>query len=141
MKELENPRIESKVNSFVEKGNELHDDKKYAQALEQYKKAWNILPEPKPEWQVANWISANIFSAYFDLGDYNEAKKWGEMTLQTRGSEIDTAPSIDLGMVCYELEQFDEAYKYFNDAYSYGKERAFKGRPKKYLEFFLNKRA
>jgi len=88
-----------------------------------------------------NWISANIFSAYFDLGDYNEAKKWGEMTLQTRGSEIDTAPSIDLGMVCYELEQFDEAYKYFNDAYSYGKERAFKSRPKKYLEFFLNKRA
>ncbi|WP_230981875.1 hypothetical protein [Klebsiella aerogenes] len=65
MKELENPRIESKVNSFVEKGNELHDDKKYAQAC-----------------------------AYFDLGDYNEAKKWGEMTLQTRGSEIDTAPSI-----------------------------------------------
>lgn len=94
MKELENPRIESKVNSFVEKGNELHDDKKYAQALEQYEKAWSILPEPKPEWQVANWISANIFSAYFDLGDYNEAKKWGEMTLQTRGSEIDTAPSI-----------------------------------------------
>ena len=77
MKELENPRIESKVNSFVEKGNELHDDKKYAQALEQYEKAWSILPETKPEWQVANWISANIFSAYFDLGDYNEAKKMG----------------------------------------------------------------
>ncbi len=53
----------------------------------------------------------------------------------------DRYSTIDLGMVCYELEQFDEAYKYFNDAYSYGKERAFKGRPKKYLEFFLNKRA
>ncbi len=49
MKELENPRVESKVNSFVEKGNELHDDKKYAQALEQYEKAWSILSEPKPE--------------------------------------------------------------------------------------------
>ncbi|HCM7228480.1 TPA: hypothetical protein N3282_003903 [Klebsiella aerogenes] len=42
------------------------------------------MPEPKPEWQVANWITANIFSAYFGHGDYNEAKKRGEMTLQTK---------------------------------------------------------
>lgn len=32
MKELENPGIESEVNSFVEKGNALRNDKKYAQA-------------------------------------------------------------------------------------------------------------
>ena len=38
MKELENPRIESEVNSFVEKGNALRNDKKYAQALEQCEK-------------------------------------------------------------------------------------------------------
>jgi len=43
-------------------------------------------------------------------------------------------------MVCYELNQFEEAYKYFNDAYNYGKERAFQDRPKKYLEFYLRKR-
>lgn len=42
-------------------------------------------------------------------------------------------------MVCYELNQFEEAYKYFNDAYNYGKERAFQDRPRKYLEFFLRK--
>ena len=34
------------------------------------------------------------------------------------------------GMVCYELNQFEEAYKYFNDAYNYSKERAFQDRPK-----------
>ena len=81
-----------------------------------------------------------MYSAYFDLADYAEAKKWGETTLWTRGSDIDTAPLIDLGMVCYELNQFEEAYKYFNDAYNYGKERAFQDRPKKYLEFYLRKR-
>ena len=43
-------------------------------------------------------------------------------------------------MVCYELNQFEEAYKYFNDAYNYSKERAFQDRPKKYLEFYLRKR-
>lgn len=72
-----------------------------------------------------------MYSAYFDLADYAEAEKWGETTLRTRGSDIDTAPLIDLGMVCYELNQFEEAYKYFNDAYNYGKERAFQDRSKK----------
>lgn len=81
-----------------------------------------------------------MYSAYFDLADYAEAEKWGETTLRTRGSDIDTAPLIDLGMVCYELNQFEEAYKYFNDAYNYRKERAFQDRPKKYLEFYLRKR-
>jgi hypothetical protein len=38
-------KIESKINSFVEKGNEFHDDKKYAEALEQYQKAWQVQGE------------------------------------------------------------------------------------------------
>ena len=92
MKGLEDPKIESEINSFVEKGNEFHDDKKYVEALEQYQKAWQALPEPKLEWELANWISACIYSAYFDLAVYAEAKKWGETTLRTRGSDIDTAP-------------------------------------------------
>ncbi|WP_242692983.1 hypothetical protein [Enterobacter cloacae] len=104
--------------------------KKIRRALEQYQKAWQALPEPKLEWEFANWISACMYSAYFDLADYVEAKKWGETTLRTRGSDIDIAPLIDLGMVCYELNQFEETYKYFNDAYNYGKERAFQDRPK-----------
>ena len=46
MKDLEDPKIESEINSFVEKGNEFHDEKKYAVALEQYQKGWNALREP-----------------------------------------------------------------------------------------------
>ncbi|MCR6706824.1 hypothetical protein UXO30_00070 [Enterobacter bugandensis] len=130
---------EKRVTSLVEKGIEFHDNQKYAEALKQYRKAWQALPDPKFESELANWIAACVYSAYFDLTDYAEAKKWGEVTLRTRGSDIDTAPLIDLGMVCYELNQFDEAYKYFNDAYNYGKERAFKHRPKIYLEFYLCK--
>ncbi len=99
-------KFDEKVTSLVQKGNEFHGNQKYAEALEQYQKAWQALPEPKLESEFANWISACMYSAYFDLADYAEAKKWGETTLRTRGSDIDTAPLIDLGMVCYELNQF-----------------------------------
>jgi hypothetical protein len=40
-------------------------------------------------------------------------------------------------MVCYELDQLEEAYKYFDEAYKYGKARAFQERQKKYINFYL----
>lgn len=41
----------------------------------------------------------------------------------------------------YELIQFDEAYKYFNDSYNYVKERTFQDRAEKQLEFYFPKGA
>ena len=142
MKELakENKKLEDAIISTVEKGNEFHDSKSYEDALDEYNKAWGLLPEPKLEWEIASWIAACIYSAYFDMAVFPKAKEWAEVALQIRASDIDTAPLIDLGMVCYELEQYDESYKYFDDAYSYGKARAFKERPKKYLDFYLAKK-
>lgn len=133
-------KLEESIISTVEKGNELHDEKSYEAALNEYTKAWNLLPEPKLEWEISSWIAACINSAYFDMNVFPKAKKWAEIALQTRRSDIDTAPLIDLGMVCYELKQYDESYKYFDDAYNYGKDRAFKERPKKYLDFYLSKK-
>ncbi len=82
-----------------------------------------------------------MYSACFALKENDEAKKCGERILSTRGSDIETAPLIDLGMVFYELNQFDEAYKYFNDSYNYVKERTFQDRAEKYLEFYFPKGA
>lgn len=133
-------KLEKLIISTVEKGNELHDSKSYESALDEYIKAWELLPEPKLEWEIASWIAACINSAYFDMGIFQKAKTWAEIALQTRCSDIDTAPLIDLGMVCYELEQYDESYKYFDNAYNYGKARAFKERPEKYFDFYLSKK-
>lgn len=132
-----NQNLEALIVSTVEKGNELHSRKSYDGALKEYFIAWELLPEPKLDWEIASWIAACIYSAYFDIAAFTKAKEWAEVALRTRGSDIDTAPLIDLGMVCFELESFDESYNYFDAAYNYGKARPFKGKPKKYLEFYL----
>ncbi|AOR62952.1 hypothetical protein [Pectobacterium wasabiae] len=136
-----NQELEALIVSVVEKGNHLHDEKSYERALEEYNEAWRLLPEPKLEWEISSWVSACIYSVNFDIGNFYEAKKWAEIALQTRGSDIDTAPLIDLGMICYELKEYDMAYKYFHDAYGYGKKRAFQERPKKYLDFYFNEKS
>lgn len=131
---------ESKIISFVESGNVKHDNQNLNEALALYLDAWSLIPEPKLEWEISNWVAACLYSAYFDLESYTTAKRWGEIALKTCSSAIDTSPMIDLGMVCYELGQYDEAIKYFDEAYSFGKKRAFQGRPKKYLDYYLKKR-
>ncbi|AUP76205.1 hypothetical protein CWS02_01550 [Enterobacter sp. EA-1] len=73
------------------------------------------------------------------IGGFFKSKKWADVELKYRSSDIDVGPFMDIGMAAYELGQLDEAYKNFEVAYGYGKERPFKGYPKKYLEFYLEK--
>nr|MBB2843794.1 hypothetical protein [Enterobacter ludwigii] len=46
--------------------------------------------------ELANWIFVCMYSPYFDLAEYDKAKKWGETTLRKRRTNIGTAPLIDL---------------------------------------------
>jgi tetratricopeptide (TPR) repeat protein len=140
MKELSNvdPDLEQNIISIVEDGNVFNVNKNYSSALQNYQKAWALLPEPKLEWELISlWLSGSFYTTYFNLKDYENAKIRAHSKLAATSSDIDTGPYIDLGMVYYELGQYDEAYKYFNAAYECGKTRAFKERPKKYLEFYL----
>lgn len=143
MKELTeyNLELEEEIVSIIEAGNVYSTNGDFDAALKNYQEAWELLPEPKLEWEMlSSWLSGSFYTAYFNQADFESAKSWGEAQLKATSSDIDTAPSIDLGMVCYELEQYDESYKYFDEAYSYGKARAFKERPKKYLDFYLAKK-
>ncbi|MEQ4619374.1 MAG: hypothetical protein ABN482_15220 [Corticimicrobacter sp.] len=133
-----NPKLEDSIVSVVEEGNILQTNKDHQAAQQKYQAAWDLLPAPQLDWEIASWIASCLYSVHFECAAYAEAKKWAEISLKTRSSDIDTAPLIDLGMVCHELGQNEEAYAYFHDAYRYGKKRAFRERPKKYLDFYLN---
>ncbi|WP_321864604.1 hypothetical protein [Pseudomonas paraveronii] len=143
MKDLseENRDLEAKIFCIMETGNKLDEEGKKPQALAAYDQAWELLPEPKVGWKLlTGWIAGSLYNLYFDGGDFKTAKYWAQAALDGRSSERNTGPLIDLGMVCLELHEEDEALQYFDAAYSFGKERAFKERPKKYLTFYLGKK-
>ncbi|WP_225248407.1 tetratricopeptide repeat protein [Pseudomonas tehranensis] len=101
-----------------------------------------MLPEPKLEWTpLSSWVTGSFFNLHFDEGDFQAAKDWAQKTLDGQESDIDTGPLINLGMVYFELEDYSQAYRFFDDAYRFGKARAFQERPKKYLKFYLEKKA
>lgn len=143
MKDLEliNHPLSKEIVEIIENGNELQENSNFNEALSFYQSAWNLLPESKLEWNMlTSWISGCIASVYMDTNQYDLAKKWTIIELNTKSSDIDTGPVINMGIVCFELGEFEKSYQYFNTAYEFGKRRSFQERPKKYLEFYLNKK-
>ena len=98
------------------------------------------------EIEKANIIEENnlndalkIYLNWWDklpIGNYLEAKKWAIIGLKYRKIEYSTNEYIQVGMVCYELEDKKAALEYFNIAYQLGKNRAFQGIDKKYWKFY-----
>ena len=143
MKELSstNEKLETEIVSKTEHGNALADIGKHAEALKFYAEAWSMLPPPKEQWEMLpSWIAGSCFNSYFEIGEFDMAKEWAKIALETRSSQIDTGPIVNLGMAYHELGNEAEAFHHFEEAYSYGRERAFKERPKKYLDFYLSKK-
>lgn len=137
----ENPELATKIMADMEYGNTMDEEGKKSEALAAYEKAWELLPSNKLKWEpLSSWISTSLYNLYFDSSDFKRAKEWAKIAFESRSSELDTGPIVNLGMACYELHEAEEAYKYFDAAYSFGKERAFKERPKKYITFYLNKK-
>lgn len=133
------PELEEEIISIIEQGNELSNEEKYEDAICLYEKAFGLMPEPKLEWEMlSSWLAGSFVTAYFKLGKYSEAKEWGKKQVDSDDSDNNTGPLVALGMVCFELNEFSEALNLFDAAYKYGKERAFKGRPEKYLDFYIN---
>lgn len=137
----EDPSLADEIMTAMTSGNDLDDKNKKTAAQALYQKAWDLLPEPKLEWTpLSSWVTGSIFNLHFDNGDFKAAEPWAQKTLEGRESDIDTGPLINVGMVLLELGRSAEAYKHFDEAYSFGKARAFQERPKKYLNFYLDEK-
>ena len=135
-----NANLEGEIISVIEEGNDFEENLDYLNALRKYNEAYNKIPEPKLKWEmISAWLMGSYFNVYFKLGNYKNAKKWAELELENRSSDIDVAPYMDLGMVLFELNELDEAYSNFKKIYQYGNEQPFKEYPRKYFSFFIDK--
>ena len=69
MPELDD-HIHDQLKALCVEGDVLAEDAQYAAALEKYWAAWDLLPEPRTDWEAATWILAAIGDANFQAGDF-----------------------------------------------------------------------
>jgi hypothetical protein len=100
--------VHERIQALCKKGDSLADRGRYPAALEQYWAAWDLLPEPKTEWQAATWILAAVGDANF-LGE-NYAAGRDNLTMAMHCPEAIGNPFLHLrlGQCHYKLATWTE---------------------------------
>jgi tetratricopeptide (TPR) repeat protein len=69
------PDVADKLDELSELGNELLDQGNALDAVKAWTEALELLPEPKTNWEAAEWLYASIGDTYFELKDYRHAQE------------------------------------------------------------------
>lgn len=133
---------EKEIVKLIEQGNvrEQHGD--VSGALTIYLELWDSLPEPKYHLSedISLWLINCITGAYLNNQQYQNAKRWALEAFHCDIPEYATSEWMDLGVAHFELNEKEEAFRCFANAYQKGKHRAFQGYDAKYWEYFKRER-
>ena len=126
-------------NELFVTGEELVNAENYADALPHLQSAWDTLPEPKNDQELAVHILAAIADCHFYLGEWKECCETVQYAFQC-GADLDnTFFRLRLGQSLYELGDEDEAANWLVPVYLMEGRTPFEIDGLKYLEFFRDK--
>ncbi|WP_334054463.1 hypothetical protein [Burkholderia cepacia] len=60
---------------FSEQGNVLCDASKFDEAIQRWRAAIELFPEPRVDWEAYTWHSASIGDAQYQLEEFNTARQ------------------------------------------------------------------
>ncbi len=125
------------IVNVVESGNRFESAGNGIESLSKYREAWSLLPEPKKKWDLAHWIASCFATSYFAAKQYDEAKSWSVIAMETKPPR-ETSSVVVFASACYELGETQLAFEHFDKVFKFGKKRAFEGFDSKYLNFYLD---
>lgn len=103
-------------------------------------KAWDLLPDKKEDYQESFEIMNSLTHIYFNLGRFEEAKKWAEVFLHCNPTRNYGEQEFMYAKVAFELGDLDKARKYFEIADKKSEGRFWKHKDTmKYFKFFKEK--
>ena len=65
----------AQITKHTDIGEHYFEEGKYRKSLEEYKKAFELIPEPKTNWEASVWTLAAIGDAHFMLREFVSALK------------------------------------------------------------------
>lgn len=120
-------------------GDELAESDQYPQALERYWEAWDLLPEPKTNWEAATWLLGAIGDANFLSGDFEAGRDSLTTAMHCPDAIGNPFLHLRLGQCQFELENLDRAADELSRAYMGAGEEIFESEDPKYFAFLKTK--
>jgi len=131
--------LHARIVDLTRKGDELAAETKYAEALGEYLTAWDILPEPKEQWEAATWILAAIGDANFLSHDFEAGRDNLSAAMRCPDAIGNPFLHLRLGQCQFELGVLDRAADELARAYMAEGKELFADEDPKYFDF-LKKR-
>ena len=130
--------IYENIQRLCAEGDSLADDQNYEEALSKYKEAWELVPDPKNEWNASTWILAAIGDTCFLSGYYQSGTEALNYALICPEG---VNPFIHLRLGQCELEKGNEieAAEHLTRAYMLEGKDIFLQEDQKYFEFLKTK--
>ena len=129
------------IQRLSAEGDKLAAAAHYADALARYWAAWDLLPEPRTDWDAATWLLGTIGDANFLGGDFVAGRDNLSTAMHCPGAIGNPFLHLRLGQCQLELDNHDRAADELTRAYMAEGYRIFKDQNPKYFAFLKTRLA
>ncbi len=129
------PSLHESIQKLSEKGDLLAERGRHQEAIAEYRRAWDLVPEPKTDWEAATWILAAIGDAAYHAGDLHEARDALQSAMRCPDGLGNPFLHLRLGQALFDLGEADRAADELMRAYMGAGEDIFADEDGRYLAF------
>ncbi|WP_260986209.1 tetratricopeptide repeat protein [Bordetella genomosp. 13] len=134
-------QVEAQFIDKAVKGRKAREAGDVDTAERYYLEAWNVIPEPRLDYDHAASTVVAMTEFYRDIGQPAKAKPWLALAREAYGPGPEVHTEFLAATVHYAASEFDQAYELFDEVYEQFRRRPFQGENPAYLEFYLDRAA
>jgi len=127
--------VYAKIQELCARGDQHAGARDFEDALKFYWSAWDLVPQPKTNWDAATWILGAIGDANFLGRDYEAGRDNLTNAMTCPGGLGNPFLHLRLGQCQFELGQLDRAADELMRAYMAAGADIFQDQDPKYIEF------
>ncbi|MFT5822645.1 MAG: tetratricopeptide (TPR) repeat protein [Crocinitomix sp.] len=128
-------KVHSEIKKLCSAGDNLADKGNFSGALSKYWKAFDLIPDPKTDWDAATWILVAIGDSNFLGQDYEAGRDNLANAMHCPGAIGNPFIHMRLGQCQFELNNLDKAADELTRAYAIKGDEIFSDEDPKYLDF------
>lgn len=138
--QLELPaNLYERISQLSAEGDVLAEKSEFENAISKYNEAWEIVPEPKNDWEASTWLLAAIGDACFLSGFYTSGIEAFQYALTCPNGKDNPFINLRLGQCLFEKQDLTNATEYLSRAYMLEGKDIFTQESPKYFEFLKTK--
>jgi hypothetical protein len=119
-------------------GRSLWAAKDLAGAEAKFMEAWQLIPEPKTDWDMSQSVSSGLVEFFKDTGQLDKALEWIDVVEGIYGTQSEAAlthVAMFRGTVLHDRGDLEGAFRAFEPQFRKWGKRPFAGLDKRYLAF------